>query len=108
MPKITSAEQGMRLAITGAIMDQVIGDHLLADYLLNFLNSKNAKGHLEFFKLAKAPRDTLDFIYQVAQTKGTIGSNNVLNVRNSVQIIMKAFRDGKLGRFTLDDIPKVC
>ena len=34
VPKVASCEQGLKLALTGSIRDMVVGEHLLADYLL--------------------------------------------------------------------------
>ncbi|POM70269.1 Calcium-activated potassium channel subunit alpha-1, partial [Phytophthora palmivora] len=38
LPNIPSSETGMRLALTGAIKDEVVGTELIADYMLFLLN----------------------------------------------------------------------
>jgi hypothetical protein len=101
MPKISDPHQGLKLAITGAIMDQIVEDHLMADYLLHFLNNQNDKTHLEHFKLQAPIFDTLTFLQHMAQLNGS-----ALNTHNLVRLFTKAFRQGELGKFTLDAIPE--
>lgn len=103
MPRIRDAEQGMRLAITGAIMDAVLNDHLLADYLLHTL-----QGHLDETPCAQAlglerrPRDALELVEAVSRASGW----PTVNTHNAVMKVLRAFRDGRLGRFTLDPLPE--
>lgn len=105
MPKIERPEQGMKLAITGAIMDKVVGDHLLADFLLRYLQSQPSREYLDYFKLKEEPKDTMPFLEHIARTRNAVNPNGTVNVHNAVSYMMRSFRSGSLGRFTLDEIP---
>lgn len=105
MPKIRNVDQGMRLAITGAIMDAAVGDHLLVDYLFAFLQATGRRDHLDALKLTSAPSGTLQFIEQVARANGIVdGASGIINTRNTISYILRAFRQGRLGRYTLDRV----
>lgn len=107
MPRIQDVQQGMKLAITGAIMDALLNDHLLADYLLHTLRMHQSEKEsnescVRVLGLEEAPRDALDLIESVSRASGW----SVVNAHNAVRKMLRAFRDGRLGRFTLDSIPE--
>lgn len=104
MPKIKNVTQGLKLAITGAIMDSVVGDHLLLDYLYAFLSSRDDKSFLRTLKLETMPEGSLKFIEQVAKANGRLNRNGSINSHNAISLVLKSFRRGELGRFTLDDV----
>ena len=83
-------------------MDQLVEDHLMADYLLHFLNNQDDKTYLKYLKLQAPIFDTLTFIQHMAQSNGSVS-----NTHNLVRLFTRAFRQGELGRFTLDDIPEI-
>lgn len=107
VPKITDPRQGLKLAITGAIMDNVVGDELMMDYLLWTLNEHGGgAGYVEHYKLEGMAKDSLMWVDQVGRSLGIMDTRvkERVNARNTVLHILKDFRSGKLGRFSLDDI----
>ena len=102
---------GLKLALTGAVMDSVVGDHLLMDFLRTVLLERSNSGRLDantaanFLKIDHIPGDTMEFIEQVARQHKCLNRNGSPNIYNTVQIALRAFRMGNLGRFTLDPIP---
>lgn len=106
MPKIQDSRQGMNLAVTGALMDQVVGDFLLVDYLFAYLRTQSEGNRArEFLKVTSMPTDTLLFIEAVAKANGMFNSNGAFNTHNAIRLILKSFRQGDLGLYTLDHIP---
>ena len=105
MPKIERPEQGMRLALTGAIMDQIVEDHLMADYLLHYLNGQADKTFMEHYKLKEPIVDALAFLRHLASL--TPSRDGRINTHNLTHTFVRAFRQGHLGRFTLDEVPCV-
>lgn len=106
MPRIRDVQQGMKLAITGAIMDTILNDHLLADYLLYTLRmhlgeEESERSYVRTLGLEEPPQDALDLIESVSRASGW----SVVNAHNAVGKVLRAFREGKLGKFTLDSIP---
>lgn len=44
-------ERGLKLALTGAIKDSIVGEHVLADYLLYILNTHKSTLYVDHYKL---------------------------------------------------------
>ncbi|KAL2641897.1 hypothetical protein R1flu_009484 [Riccia fluitans] len=61
VPNIENIETGMKLALTGAVKDTVIGEERLARYLLSVLNSRSAHLHWKsgFIKPTATATDSL-------------------------------------------------
>ncbi|PJF19350.1 Mitochondrial GTPase 1 [Paramicrosporidium saccamoebae] len=91
MPKITSAEQGMKLAVTGNSIECAF--------------SLYYKTYLDKFQLTAPPTDTVLFLEHLSRVLGNVNNNSTPNVRNTVSWLMKTFRSGEIGKFTLDEIP---
>lgn len=106
MPKIQDSRQGMNLAVSGALMDQVVGDYLLVDYLFAFLREQAESGRaMKALKLPRLPSNSLSFVEEVAKANGMVNSNGSTNHHNATRLILNSFRQGTLGLYTLDHIP---
>lgn len=108
-------EFALKLGLTGAIKDSVVGELVLADYMLRVLN-KHGHGrpaYCEPFRVA--PTDSLEeLLHAVAQRIGALRSTahahsqeerRRIEAKRAARYLIKLFREGELGRMTLDDIP---
>ena len=100
-PKIHSNEDGMRLCAVGSIRDGIIEHDFTCEYILCALNRHKIRKYVQFYGL-KEPTDRLDVVLNKIKEKyGRLSEHNCLIA------FMKDFREGKLGRVTFDQNPRV-
>ncbi|KAK1195862.1 MTG1 GTPase, partial [Pygoscelis papua] len=112
-PKLGDVETGMKLALCGAIRDHLVGEDIMADYLLYALNKRQQFGYVRRYGLAEACDDIEPVLRRVALAQGRTqkvkvltGTGNVnmtmLNYPAAAYEFLRDFRAGRLGRVTLD------
>uniref|UniRef100_A0A8C3C7X1 Mitochondrial GTPase 1 n=1 Tax=Cairina moschata TaxID=8855 RepID=A0A8C3C7X1_CAIMO len=112
-PKLGDVEMGMKLALCGAIRDHLVGEDIMADYLLYTLNRQQQFGYVQHYGLPEASDDIGHVLKHVAlilgktqKVKVLTGTGNVnvtmLNYSAAAYEFLRAFRAGRLGRVMLD------
>ncbi|NXL67432.1 MTG1 GTPase, partial [Chordeiles acutipennis] len=112
-PKLWDVEMGMKLALCGAIRDHLVGEDIMADYLLYALNKREQFGYVQRYRLAEACDNIEPLLRCVALTHGRTQKVKVLTGTGNVNVTMlnypaaayeflRDFRAGRLGRVTLD------
>ncbi|NXD04623.1 MTG1 GTPase, partial [Certhia familiaris] len=112
-PRLGDVETGMKLALCGAIHDHLVGEDVMADYLLYTLNKQQQFGYVQRYRLGQ-PCDHIEpLLKHVARTQGRTQKVKVLTGTGNVNMMMlnypaaayeflRDFRAGRLGRVTLD------
>ncbi|NWR28174.1 MTG1 GTPase, partial [Tachuris rubrigastra] len=112
-PKLGDVETGMKLALCGAIHDHMVGEDIMADYLLYTLNKQQQFEYVQRYRLGE-PCDHIESVLkhvaliQGRKQKVTVltGTGNVnvtmLNYTAAAYEFLRDFRAGHLGRVTLD------
>ncbi|NXK40404.1 MTG1 GTPase, partial [Piprites chloris] len=112
-PKLGDVETGMKLALCGAIHDHMVGEDVMADYLLYTLNKQQQFGYVQRYGLDE-PCDHIEpVLKRVALAQGRTQKVTVLTGTGNVNVMMlnytaaafkflRDFRAGRLGRVTLD------
>eukprot|EP01027_Heterolobosea_sp_BB2_P018979 GEZU01026673.1.p1 GENE.GEZU01026673.1~~GEZU01026673.1.p1 ORF type:complete len:387 (-),score=109.47 GEZU01026673.1:53-1072(-) len=107
MPRVQDMETGLKLALTGAVKDEVVGEETLADFLLYTLNKFKTKQYVTYFGL-KEPSENIDFVLNaIAQKIGAFLPDGKVDTLKAARHFLKVYRSGELGRYTLDEIPEV-
>ena len=103
-PKIENREAGLRLTITGAIKDSIVGTSLLSDYLLGIILQKEPEQLLRHYKLAPEDLDLLpgDLLERIAKKRGCLKSGGAIDHPRAESLLLRDFRAGKLGRLSFD------
>ncbi|KAM6329667.1 mitochondrial ribosome-associated GTPase 1 [Podargus strigoides] len=112
-PKLADVEMGMKLALCGAIRDHLVGQDIMADYLLYTLNKQQKFRYVQRYGLAEACDDIEPVLRHVALAQGRTQKVKVLTGTGNVNVTMlnysaaaykflRDFRAGHLGRVTLD------
>ncbi|NXK75156.1 MTG1 GTPase, partial [Amazona guildingii] len=112
-PKLGNVETGMKLAVCGAIHDHLVGEDIMADYLLYALNRQQQFRYVQRYGLAEACDDIGLVLKHVALAQGRTQKVKVLTGTGNVNMMMlnypaaayeflRDFRAGRLGRVTLD------
>ncbi|RLN54957.1 hypothetical protein BBJ28_00024485 [Nothophytophthora sp. Chile5] len=104
LPNIPSAETGMRLALTGAIKDEVVGTELIADYMLFMLNQIKSTRYVETLQLPGPTDDIAELLPLVYKRCGALGKEPDVQNRLAAEFLLQEFRRGAFGNFTLDPI----
>lgn len=112
-PRIENIETGMKLALCGTILDHLVGEDIIADYLLFSLNRLDRFGYVEKYDL-EGPCDDIQHVLKriavkLGKTKRMKAITGVGNI--TVQVpdytaaaydFIRAFRKGDLGKVMLD------
>lgn len=110
-PSVKDSETGMKLALCGCTQDHLVGDELIADYLLFWLNKVENFDYVPLMGL-EAPTDSIEEVLIAGSRKlesyqkvrlpdGTV--KHRLNTTVAAQFMVKHFRTGVLGRIFLDE-----
>ncbi|CAG9310647.1 MTG1 [Blepharisma stoltei] len=97
LPRLDNAEKAIRLALIGAIRDDVVGADVICDYLLFCLNKHRMFDYVKKYDLP-GPTDVLEEVLLHLQKKYHWDDQALCKA------VIKHFREGKLGRITLDRI----
>lgn len=101
-PKFTDPEVGFKLAVTGAIKDEVINIEQVVMKLLDLLK-KIAPGKLMVrYKLTELPDDNNELLQVIGVKRGCLVSGGQVDTLKTATIVLNEFRGGKIDRFTLD------
>lgn len=105
-PYIPTAEVGMKLALTGCFKDHVVGEDLIADYLLFTLNKQKCFKYVDMIGLTD-PSDSIDFVMRQLAVKlqGPRSGRTPDYLKAHVHFISR-FRRGLLGSTLLDELPE--
>lgn len=106
MPKIVDPEMGLKIGLCGGMIDRVVGEYVLAEYLLHTLNTspKLQRIYQKHFTLEGPVEKLEQLLPHVAKTTGQMQSGS-MNLTNTIAILLRLYRTGELGRVTLDKIP---
>ena len=103
-PKIENREAGLRLTITGAIKDSIVGTTLLSDYLLGILMLKAPEQLLQNYQLTEENLELLpaDLLEKIAGKRGCLKSGGAIDYQRAESLVLRDFRAGILGRLSFD------
>ncbi len=105
-PKLEDQDAAFRLAITGAISDEVYDREKVVLRLLAFLRQNYPSRLCERFKLEEPlPEEDGELLNRIGARRGCLRSGGAVDGEKAGRIILSEFREGKLGRFTLDAPP---
>ncbi|KAF9925954.1 Mitochondrial GTPase [Linnemannia zychae] len=104
IPHIPDPVSAIKVALTGAISDHLFDEEVIADYLLFRLNQAQDYSYMKLFNIKEPTDDINVFLPQVAKYIGALKKGGEYNIPAAAQFLVKQYRLGKLGKFTLDDI----
>ncbi len=107
-PKLEDQEAAFRLAVTGAISDEVFDREKVVAVLLKMLRGDYPDRLMARFNLTgPLPEDGLELLALVGARRGCLRSGGAVDYEKAGRIVLSEFRDGKLGRFTLEQPPEI-
>ncbi|KAJ8977962.1 hypothetical protein NQ317_008154 [Molorchus minor] len=110
-PNVGNIEAGLKLALCATIEDHLVGEKIITDYLLYWLNKHQHFEYVSYFKLEKPNDNILEVLSHISKMY-----NKTLKIRDhlnqyvikpdldlAAKIMLRAFRDGSLGKIMLDE-----
>ncbi len=104
-PRIQDKTTELKLGLAGTIKDELIGEELLAEYLLWW--NRNHRSPLSFssYGIESPGRDAEAMLEQIARRRGLLQGGGEIDRGRAASALLHDFRAGKLGRTTLDGLP---
>lgn len=104
-PKFEDEQVGLHLAFIGSINDEILQKAELASNLITFLNEKYTGVLEERYQIA-ASQDCAKILEEIAIKRGCLLKGNALDYEKAASILLDEFRNGKLGRISLEQPEK--
>lgn len=100
-PKFKDQNVGLRLAFIGSIKDEILNTEELAAELIHFLN-EYYPGVLEEKYHVEPATDAYVMLGQIAESRHCLLKGNELDTEKAALLMLDDFRNGRLGRLTLE------
>ena len=100
-PRFEDQAVGLKLAFIGSIKDEILQTEELAAELVTFMN-KNYPGVLESKYNVEEDTDSYGMIARIAESRHCLVRGNELDTEKASVLLMDDFRNGRLGRLTLE------
>lgn len=102
-PKFEDPDVAFKLAVTGAINDDVYDWEKVIFALLTLLRENYSERLVERYKLTlPLPTDERELLGLIGAKRGCLRSGGIIDCEKAGKIVLLEFRAGKLGRITLD------
>ena len=100
-PKFEDQEVGMRLAFIGSINDEILIEDELAIDLIKYLKTRYPLAVEKRFNIEEC-EDPVQTLELIAKARGCYKKGQEIDYNKAAAILMDEFRNGKLGRMTLE------
>ena len=94
-------KKAMHLALVGSIKEEILPSLDMADYLLDFFKERYPSILEARFDI-KEINENHAVLEQIAKKRGLLGQSGVLQIENAASLLLKEFKDGKLGKISLE------
>jgi len=101
-PKFADPEAAFRLAVTGAVKEEVFSIYDVAGQLVKWTAANYPEALKKRYKLQRLPEEAGEMLELIGRSRGFIGTGGVVDLKKAAQNVLKEFREGKFGRITLD------
>ena len=102
-PKFDDVEVGQRLAITGAINDNILPLYDIAAVLIEYLQNNYCNNLDERYKI-ESDFSPEEYLYEIAKVRNCIKKGGEADTDRAARLLIDDFRSGRLGRISLERI----
>lgn len=107
-PKFDDQRIGENLAITGAIKDDILDIETLAASLVGRMRELYPEKLTERYKLKEGALDAeltnFEVMEKIGRARGFLVSGGEIDTERTAKMLLEEFRNGKMGRLTLDRV----
>ncbi|MBR6107256.1 MAG: ribosome biogenesis GTPase YlqF [Oscillospiraceae bacterium] len=102
-PKLDDQDVAVRLAMTGAVRDDILDKEALAARLMTLLHERYPQALADRYKIAPETEGAgYELLEQMAKNRGMLLSGGVPNTERAAITLLDEFRGAKLGRISLE------
>ncbi len=101
-PKFEDEEVGYRLALTGAIKEEIFDFEQTTVFLLRYLSEEYPERLKERYKLDVIPDGVVELFDEIGKKRGCLISGGHIDYDRVSEIVFRDFRTGKMGTITLE------
>ena len=102
-PKFEDQTVGLKLALIGSIRDEILNQDEMAIELIEYLKN-HYPGILEKRYQVEEAKDRVEILNQIAENRNCRMKGNELDYEKAARILLEEFRNGKLGRISLETL----
>jgi len=105
-PKLDNQDGAFKLAVTGAVKDDVYDREKVTLALISLLRKEYGARLVERYNLKEPlPQDEWEILSLIGAKRGCLKNGGIVDTEKAGKIVFTEFRTGKLGAFTLDKPP---
>lgn len=107
-PKFEDEKVGLRLAVTGAIRDEILHSQDVAFYLVKHLLRHYPAVFSERYGIdelpedAENPQEVVELMEAVGRRRGCVMSGGKIDLTKASEVLLRDLRTGRLGRISMD------
>ena len=102
-PKFEDPSVGFALAATGAIKEDVFDRESAVELLVDFLLKNYPQELATKYAVSLEEGDDVNAVMaKIATSRGCLKAGGLLDIDKVVQLVLRDFRSGRIGRFTID------
>lgn len=102
-PKFEDPSVGFALAATGAIKEDVFDKESAVELLIDFLLKNYPQELATKYAVSLEEGDDVNAVMaKIATSRGCLKAGGLLDIDKVVQLVLRDFRAGRIGRFTID------
>ena len=101
-PKLEPEECGFRLAATGAIKHSVLALDDVAMFLTEYLMKNHPDVLIKRYNMKALPETAIEVFDEIGVRRGCMRKGGIADVHKVSEILINEFRNGTLGRLTLE------
>lgn len=102
-PKFEDPSVGFALAATGAIKEDVFDRESAVELLIDFLLKNYPQELATKYAVSLEEGDDVNAVMaKIATSRGCLKAGGLLDIEKVVQLVLRDFRAGRIGRFTID------
>lgn len=103
-PKFEDPGVGFALAATGAIKEDVFDREMAVELLVDFLIRRYPEALQTKYAVSLEAGDDVNAVMaKIAETRGCLKAGGLLDLDKVDQLVLRDFRSGRLGSFTIDE-----
>ncbi|KAG2216628.1 hypothetical protein INT45_001834 [Circinella minor] len=104
IPHLSDPVRSLRVALTGGIRDHLADEQVMVDYLLYELNKRHQYDHyMSYYNMSEPTNNVNILLESAAKRIGAMSKGGELDLNMASKFILKQYRQGKMGQYTLDD-----
>lgn len=101
-PKFDDEAVGFRLALTGAIKEEIFDFQETTLFLLKFLKEHYPEKLMERYGLLEIPEDVVELYDEIGKKRGCLMAGGLVDYDRVAEILFREFRSGTMGRISLE------